>query len=183
MSARHAWACCALLVLTACQPAAEDTSHAAVSRAAEDVPATPANEQTIRPQESGTPIADAISRLAALPPMANTTAPEVAGYLATYFNGECSKDDALPFEQMCQHYAEDANADDPSPWPDLMLGISNRRIVSAVLRDPDANLGAVWTCDAVSGLESVRACSPSDIDANQRSAWLQRWTAYLRSAD
>ncbi|WP_386754673.1 hypothetical protein [Lysobacter yangpyeongensis] len=182
MSYRHAWACCALTLLAACQPApAEGIARTDTTPPASQAPAVaPADPAASNPRNGN----DLVSQLAGLTRTGlNVDDPGVASYLKSNFSDACSKDDALPFDQICQHYAEDSDANDPSPWPDLMLGILGQRIVSAVVLDPAQELGADWTCSAVSGLENVRACSPTNIDAAQRTQWLQRWSAFLHAAD
>jgi hypothetical protein len=108
---------------------------------------------------------------------------KAADYLGGFFKEACSKDEGLPFDQSCQHYAEDAATDDPSPWPDLALGIKDGRLVSAVLFDPQQSLGDSWSCASLSGLENVRACTPVSVSAGLRADWQQRWTVYLNAAD
>lgn len=178
MSHRHAWLCCAVLALAACKPepaattAPVETPQPVAPATPEAIPATPAQGPAVATQ------------LAALTPdQLAIDSPAAAQYLGTFFKDGCSKDEGLPFDQSCQHYAEDAGSDDPSPWPDLALGIHDGHIVSAVLFDPQQSLGAGWTCEAVSGPEHVRACAPVAIPAGQRAEWLQRWSAYLTTAD
>lgn len=173
MSYRRAWTCCAFIALAGCTPSPARTSSDT------GTPATSASHPDT--DASGDPAIKQLARLSSA--RLDAKQPEVSQYLLRFFRDECSKDDGLPFDQVCHHYPEDAGTDDPSPWPDLMLGLSGDRIVSAVLFDPAQHLGGTWACAPVKGLGQVRACTPTDITSPQRAEWLQRWSAYLNAAD
>ncbi|QNP39615.1 hypothetical protein [Lysobacter solisilvae (ex Woo and Kim 2020)] len=182
MSYRRAWMCCAFIVLAGCAPSPAETSNNPPAPA--DTAAPVADSAATPPQPgsdaAGDPATTELARISANP---NAKPGEVSQYLSRFFRDECGKDDGLPFEQVCRHYATDADTSDPSPWPDLMLGLAGDRIVSAVLFDSAQNLGNAWACAPVKGLEHVRACAPTIITSTQRDEWLQRWSAYLNAAD
>lgn len=192
MTIRHSLLAIAVsIACIACHrtPAADD---ATTSVSPQPPPAASAPAQGIETSAPPAPTAPS-GKLAATDPVAQlanlatlgtlkTDAPDVASYLQTHFNDACTRHDALPFDEVCDHERADAAASDPSPWPDLMLGLRERRIVSAVLFHPAQQLGG-WHCDAVPGMTEVRACTPGDIAATDRAQWLDAWAAFFRAAD
>lgn len=179
MSHRNAWLCGAALALVACQPSATATTAPSTTPAA--VQAHPAPAPAANAQVQGEAVVGKLAQLTA--GGLAVSAPDVSSYLQAYFPDGCGPDDGLPFDQSCQHYADDADATDPSPWPDVALGIKDAHIVSAVLFDPGQTLGNGWICEAVTGPQNVRACTPTAIDSARRADWRQRWSAYLNTAD
>lgn len=104
-------------------------------------------------------------------------------YLEKYFKNECSKsDERLPFEQTCQHYS-DAALQDPSPWPDLMIGVKNKKITSAVLFSAEQSLGENWQCDKSKQFENMRYCYFGKTTVADREQWSKQWSAYFATAD
>jgi hypothetical protein len=172
------------LALAACQPKPAETTGQPATPA---TLAAPVQGMATAPSPSATTPAQGAPVVTQLAALAShglaVSSPEVSGYLQTYFKDACDPDDALPFDQACQHYDEAAATSDPSPWPDLALGIKDGHIVSVVLFDPAQTLGDGWTCEAVSGPENVRACTPASVEPDKRADWLQRWSAYFSAAD
>lgn len=177
MSHRCGWLFFVTLMLAACKPESVDTAPPVSPQATTPIPA---RETAPITRVRGTAVVTELAALTQDELAVNSS--KATYYLGTFFKDGCGKDDGLPFEQSCQHYAEDA-ATDPSPWPDLALGINDARIVSAVLFDPQQSLGTDWSCDPLSGVENVRACTPAFVPAQLRADWQQRWTAYLNTAD
>ncbi len=109
---------------------------------------------------------------------------QIAAYLDRYFEGQCiDGDPRLSFDRVCQHYAADTAKDDPSPWPDLVLGIEDGRIVSATLTSAEETLGAGWGCAPAVGFEGMLFCYVETAPEADRIRWSTEWTAYFGSGD
>jgi hypothetical protein len=150
----------------------------------------PAPAAARAPVPSGAPDAagkDAAAELAALAPAALAVErPETKAYLDRDFAGACGRGDGrLSFERICEHYAvaDTTGSADPSPWPDLVLGIADGRIASAVLTTPEQSLGAGWVCESAPGAGDLRFCFVATTPAGQRTRWAAEWAAYFASAD
>lgn len=105
---------------------------------------------------------------------------EVRTYVKATFGTHCGPMEGLPFDRVCQYFRPESS--DPSPWPDLMIGIRGERIVAAVVTPPAQQLGG-WRCDAVPGFEHVRACAAPGVPDEDHEAWLTQWAAFFKTAD
>ncbi len=175
-------ACSAVLLLSiaACessdQPAADSGPAEPGVYASATAAAVPARQ---------TDIGGPVTALNALAPTGTyADANQVAAYLDRYFEGQCvNGDPRLSFDSVCQHYAADAAKDDPSPWPDLVLGIEEGRIVSVVLASAEETLGAGWGCVPAAGFEAMRFCYVETAPDADRTRWSAEWIAYFGSGD
>lgn len=169
-----------LLSIAACKPSDQPATDSGPAKLDVDASAIAAPLPARR-----TDAADAVAALKALAP--TDTYPksnQVAAYLDRYFEGHCiDGDPRMSFDRVCQHYAADAAEDDPSPWPDLVLGIEEGRIVSVVLASAEETLGAGWGCVPAAGFEAMRFCYVETAPDADRIRWSAEWTAYFGSGD
>lgn len=178
--ARLASSVALLLSMAACTPSDRPAADAGVAEAGIEASAS-APAVPVPPADA----AGAVAALKALPATgASAQTGQVAAYLDRYFDGQCvDGDPRLSFDRVCQHYAADAAKDDPSPWPDLVLGIEDGRIVSAVLASAGETLGAGWGCAPAAGFEAMRFCYVETAPDADRTRWSAEWTAYFGSGD
>ncbi len=161
-----------VLSVAACKPAVQSATDAPVAEAA----AAPA-----QPADAGEPIAG-LRALAAIG--VSVDASRVDAYLDRHFQGQCADaDPRLSFDRICQHYPAQAAKDDPSPWPDVVLGIKDGRIVSAVLTGAAEAPGAGWRCAAAVGFEGMRLCHVETVPEADRARWSAEWIDYFASGD
>lgn len=170
--------CLLLVVLCACSaPDAPKMTDGSTLRTS-----TP-GKNTAKPKHAtAMPTSDRIvSALQALKPgELQTSSPAVAHLLHTYFKDACQADDRLAFDTVCQSYTPEASVD-PSPWPDVMLGLRHDRIVSIVTVARNATLNG-WTCEETV-VGGVQACYPPNTPAVDRVRWTQQWSAFMDAAN
>ncbi len=178
--ARVASSAVLLLSIASCKPSDQPGTDSGPAELGVDASATAAAVPARQ-----TEAADAVAALKALAPTGTyAKANQVAAYLDRYFEGQCiDGDPRLSFDRVCQHYAADAAKDDPSPWPDLVLGIEDGRIVSAVLASDEETLGAGWGCAPAAGFDAMRFCYVETAPDADRIRWSAEWTAYFGSGD
>ncbi len=165
-----------LLSLAACQPSAQPATDAGAAEVAADVSAPVA-----MPSDPGSPVAG-LKALASTG--GHVEASQVAAYLERHFKGQCvDGDPRLSFERVCQHYPLQAAKDDPSPWPDLVLGIDEGRVVSAAILGAAEAPGAGWQCVSAMDLDGMRFCYVETVPEADRIRWSAEWTAYFGSGD
>ncbi|GAB2503868.1 hypothetical protein [Lysobacter humi (ex Lee et al. 2017)] len=170
--------------LVGCGPAPSGAPELA-SRVASQAGAAPgvdAGAVSPAPLRTEAPTADVVRALAALPAdRAGLRDPSVDRFLRAYFSGTCHGDERLGFDEVCEH-ADPMPGADPSPWPDLMIGLRDGGIASAVLLRAGSTPPA-WSCMAVPGLDAAKACFPPSTSAEDRARWMQQWTAFFSSVD
>lgn len=66
-----------------------------------------------------------------------------------------------------------------SPWPTLIIGIENRRIVAA--SGEEVKSSKVWRCDSVDG--RVPICVDKHSTKQQQKKWVKRWDSLFKSAN
>lgn len=173
-----------LLLPAACACSASDApesptrtpaSAVARTRPAAPIATTPTAEGT-----AGSASADLLAALQALNTL-DTTSPDVARLLQTHFKDSCQPDERMPFDAICQAYGANDHGD-PSPWPDVLLGLRDGRIASVVAIARDASLNG-WTCETVTVPEPTQACYPPATPEADRVRWTQQWSAFFSSAD
>lgn len=126
---------------------------------------------------------DAGAALGAIDPsQLQRTSPAAAAFLQTYFGAECQPDERLDFSAVCQHYAV-SDAADPSPWPDLMVGMTEDGIASAVLLATGARPLKGWTCTSLPYPSHAIACSAPATPEAQHMLWTTQWSAFFSAAD
>lgn len=126
--------------------------------------------------------ADPLTALAALAPEhLDRSSPAGAAFLRRYFANSCEPDERLAFDTVCQHYGP-ARSADPSPWPDLIVGIHGGRLASAVLVGRQAPLEG-WTCEALPLPGGLRTCFAPGVSHEDQILWSQQWAAFLSAAD
>ena len=117
---------------------------------------------------------------AALGSSSRLDVPAVAMLFDRHFRESCVDPDGLPFDLVC-NYVPPEHEDDPSPWPDVFLGVKDGRIVALL----QASLGwapADWTCSPLPGLDGATICTPPDIARRTHRDWARRWSTVLRAA-
>lgn len=107
--------------------------------------------------------------------------PEVARFLDRYFSDACSPDERLAFDAVCQHYGPDRDGD-PSPWPELVVGLRGGRLASVVLISRQPPL-AGWSCRDLPLPAPLRTCFAARTSHEEQVLWSQQWTAYFSAAD
>lgn len=180
----HAAIAALAMGLAGCGPAPSGTPELAtqVASQAGPAPGVDAGALASAPLRTEAPTADVVRALAALPAdRAGLRDPSVDRFLRAYFAGTCHGDDRLGFDEVCEH-VDAAPTEDPSPWPDLMIGLRDGGIASAVLLRAGSTPPA-WSCMAVPGLDAAKACFPPTTSAEDRARWMQQWTAFFSSAD
>lgn len=166
------------LILSACSaqvaPATAAGTPGQAARAS-----SPAGAASTAPARSR----DAAAALDAIDPsQLQRTSPAAAAFLRTYFDGHCQPDERLDFSAVCQHHAVSDGAD-PSPWPDLIIGLTDDRVASAVLLTPDARPLKGWTCASLPYPSHAIACSAPATPKAQHLLWTTQWSAFFSSAD
>lgn len=169
-----------LLSIAACKPSVQPATDAQAAEAAADASA-PVAAVPAQPVDAGDPAAG-LTALAATG--ISVDASRVDAYLDRHFQGQCvDGDPRLSFDRVCQHYPAQAAKGDPSPWPDVVVGVKDGRIVSAVLTGAADAPGAGWRCAAASGFEGMRLCHVETVPEADRMRWSTEWTAYFASGD
>lgn len=170
------------LAICACTPEAAPPAQAASEPAPAAAPASNPSPTSAPPMTAKLAASDPTAQLVNLGAAGalDLTREDVRAYVDATFGPGCDRIDGLPFDRVCQHYG--ADSDDPSPWPDLMLGIRGERIVAAVVTSPAQQLGG-WRCDAVPGFDAIRACVAPGVNDADREAWLTQWAAFFKTAD
>lgn len=106
-------------------------------------------------------------------------APKVDAWLKATFTGDNACSDPgnpnLSFEQTCPL----SSADSDEPAPDMIVGIKDGKIVSALTTTDDLKT-AGWTCQATE--TDYRACFPASTGQAERDKLSAEWTAFLNSA-
>ena len=128
---------------------------------------------------SAAPLSSAQLR-AALASSSRLDEPAVAMLFDRHFRESCLDPDGLPFDLVC-NYVPPEHEDDPSPWPDVLLGVQGGRIVALL----QVNVGwapASWTCSPLPGLDGASFCTPPDIVRRTHRDWARRWSEVLRAA-
>jgi hypothetical protein len=177
------------LLLLACSKAAEQQTSATPSATPEaqaPIPPTTTEPTTTAsaPELAASKTLD--TELATLrPDELSINSANAKAYLEKYFKDECSKDERLSFEQACQHYPEASpgEEEDPSPWPDLMIGINNKQIVGAAVLNSTFSLGKQWQCETAKEFEEMRFCYPQKTSQADKERWSKEWAAYFATAD
>lgn len=170
--------------IAGCGPAPSGTAALSTQVASQAAPGAgvDAGAAPPAPLRTEAPTADVVRALAALPAdRAGSRDPAVDRFLRAYFAGTCHADDRLGFDEVCEH-ADPTPTDDPSPWPDVMIGLRDGGIASAVLLRADATPPA-WSCMRVPGLDAAKACFPPTTSAEDRARWMGQWTAFFSVAD
>lgn len=173
------------LSIAACEPSTPPAADASLPASQSDT-AQPASAESA--PAAAAPVAapeDPVAGLAAVAAAgAAVDAPPVVAYLDRHFGGACSDaDERLSFDRVCRHYAADAAKDDPSPWPDLVLGIAAGRIVSVVSTSAAQSPGTGWQCAPAPDFEGMRYCYLPVATEADRKRWSAEWTAYFGSGD
>lgn len=105
--------------------------------------------------------------------------PAMQAYLGRHFKDQCVPgEDPLSFAQTCQHYGEERE-DDPSPWPELVIGFANGRAASLVLTDSARSVELPWQCQPAEGFDGMRFCFTEDVSADDRKRWTGEWSAFF----
>lgn len=171
---RIAALCVLTVLMAACRPAAPEAGAPGG-----DTPVASAAE----PASSAAPVASPSEMLARVPAdRLDVGTPEASEYLDRFFKDGCREgDERLSFDRICLH--ESAGGDDPSPWPDLVLGIEAGRIASAVLTRSAQSLGTGWTCMPAEGLDGMRFCYVDATTTDERARWSAEWTAFFSAGD
>lgn len=102
-----------------------------------------------------------------------------AAIFETHFAESCIAVAGLPFDLTCNHVPVEER-DDPSPWPDVFVGLRGDRIVAALVMDT-RRVPRSWACSRLPDLGG-HLCAPRDIPAAVRRDWAERWSTVLRSA-
>lgn len=97
-----------------------------------------------------------------------------------HFADSCMAVEGLPFDSTCTHVPL-ADRDDPSPWPDVFLGLRGHRIVAAIVVDARWAPRS-WRCTRLPGFDGPRLCTPPDVPPPVRRDWARRWSTVLRAA-
>ncbi|GAB2503841.1 hypothetical protein [Lysobacter humi (ex Lee et al. 2017)] len=125
---------------------------------------------------------DPFTALAELPAAnLDQSTPQVSQFLDRYFPDACSPDERLAFDAVCQYYGTNQEAD-PSPWPELVIGVDGGRLASVVLIDHPLPL-AGWMCRDLPLPAPLRTCFAAHTSHEDRVLWTQQWTAYFSAAD
>lgn len=109
----------------------------------------------------------------------------VAAFLAQH-RFDCSAMDGTtaPYDSRlsmgCEVY--EADSDDPSPWPQLILGVSRGQVVAAWWPDVSAMPGA-WQCPPVEASAQARICFTNKATAKEKALWKREWAALATAAD
>ena len=121
-----------------------------------------------------------LSTLAAAP--AADTPARLAAYLDRHFPAMCEADTRFSLDRVCQTPGDPGDSD-PSPWPEVLLGLAGERVVVVALTRPEARLGAPWSCEAPSPIAPVRLCFLPDAVPADRARWAGEWVRFFMAAD
>lgn len=122
--------------------------------------------------------------ISALPKPPQTHA-GVAAFLAQH-RFDCSAVDGTtrPYDSRlpmgCEVY--EAGSDDPSPWPQLILGLSRGQVVAAWWPHVSAIPGA-WQCPPVGASAQARVCFTHQASAREKAFWKREWAKRITAAD
>lgn len=113
------------------------------------------------------------------PPPLRLDSPAVTTVLSRHFSSNCRHESRLDLDLICDHYAPDA-ADDPSPWPDAVLGVDGREIVNIVLRSDGQSLDG-WQCRALD--QGLTICYDPHRPSRDAERWIRKWSDFFHNAD
>jgi len=92
----------------------------------------------------------------------------------------CVSPEGLPFERAC-NYVPPEHEDDPSPWPEVFVGVIAGRVV-AVLQARRSWAPATRACTPLPAFEGPRPCTAPGVPQRVHRTWARRWSTVFQSA-